>query len=154
MRIAGPAIDRIVGLVVRQAGRDIGLAQDDRARFLQTPDRRGVLRRPIVARELQPERGRQSGDVEALLHGHRHAGQRQVGAQGHGQVDLAGLGARAVEVAHDHRVDRPVQRLDPGDRGVGQLQRADGSGADGLGERRRARARRCGKFMHGGDPFG
>ena len=39
-------------------------------------------------------------------------------------VGLAGGGEGAVEVAHHHGVDRGVQRLDPGDRRLGELDRA------------------------------
>jgi hypothetical protein len=48
----------------------------------------------------------------------------------HRCVALARLLARALEVAHDHRIDLRVEPLDARDRCVAQLQRADAPGSD------------------------
>jgi hypothetical protein len=80
-------------------------------------------------------------DVEAFLHRHGDAGERQVGALRYGPVDLLCLITCAIEIAHDHRIDRSIQRFDPGDRRVGQLQSADGFRADSRSLLIRARIR-------------
>jgi hypothetical protein len=124
MGVVGRAVDEVVALVVREAHRTLVLPR------MAAPASFRRRTASVVLGELEPERGRQSGHVEGPLHRHGDAGQRQVGALCHGQVDLPRLVARAVEIAHNDRIDRSVESFDSRDRGVGQFQSANGFRAD------------------------
>ena len=123
-RIVGPPIDRVVGLNVSQRRRDIGLAQNDRARRLQPPDSGGILMRDMAGVFGNAPAGRQAGDVEAFLDRHRQAEQRRGVACRQPLVRRPGLQPRPVEIADHDGVDRAVARLDPRDRRLGLGDRA------------------------------
>ena len=82
----------------------------------------------MVLRGEMASGGGQAGDVEAFLHGHRHA--EQGAAAVRRVVHAAGTIAGAVEIADYDRVDGPVQRHHPGDEVVQQFQAADVPAAD------------------------
>ena len=77
------------------------------------------VRPPILEFRMSPG-GRQAGDVERLLDGHRQPEQRPVLAARKRRI---GGGARPIEIAHNDGVDLGVERLDAGDRAVDQLAR-------------------------------
>ena len=68
------------------------------------------------------------GVAHRVLHEERHTPKRSVG-----QVRGRGLGARPIEAFVDHRVERGVQRLDPRDRGVDELERRCLAARDEIG---------------------
>ena len=70
------AVDRIVALPVGEAHRHVGLAEHHRARRGEALHGQRVLVGGAVALLLIAPGGRQAGEVEALLHRHRHAEQR------------------------------------------------------------------------------
>ena len=72
--------------------------------------------------------GGQAGDVEAFLHGHRHAVQGAAAIRR--VVHAAGAIAGAVEIADHDGVDRAIQRHHPRDEVVQQFQAADFPAAD------------------------
>jgi hypothetical protein len=121
VRIVGPAIDRIVRLPVGEVGRDIGLAEDDRAGALELADHPGVARGDRVGIFAVTPGSRQAADIEAFLDRHRHAEQRLVLGQPPGGHGL-GLFLRAVEVGHHHRVDMRVEMFDPRNRRFDRLE--------------------------------
>ncbi len=120
-RVVGAAIDRIVALPVGEERRHVGLAENHRPGRLQPPNHHGVLVGRPALESLHAPGGRQAGDVERLLDGHRHAEQRRALAARQPGVGLRGGGERPVEVAHHHGVDRRVHRLDPLDRRPRQI---------------------------------
>ena len=130
MRIVGAAVDGIVRLPVGEAERDIGLAEDHRARRLEPRDHERVLIRNMVAVLLDAPARDQPRDIERFLDRHRHAEQRRALAGGNFGVGLGGGLARAIEIADDHRVDRRVARLDPRDRRLAFGERAGFSPRD------------------------
>src|SRR4029453_6680079 len=90
-----------------------------------------VVRGDVVLEERYAPRRREAGDVVRLLDGHRHAVQRADGlSSGETGVCRAGGGARAIEVAHHDGVDLTPEAFDALDVALGQLERADLTGAD------------------------
>ena len=138
VRIVGAAVDRIVRLPIRQIGRDIGLAEDDRTRCFQLRDHACIAPRDVSDMRLVSPAGRQALDVETFLDRHRHAEQRLIGLRtldGH----RAGAVQRAIEIRHHHRIDMRIEVLDPRNRRLDRFERchlgpADrGRGFDGTG---------------------
>lgn len=119
VRVVGAAVKRVVALEVGEVGRDIGLAQDHRARGLEPLDHHAVARGDVVLELDMAPGGRQSGDVEAFLDRHRYAEQRLV-APRHGHRPRGF--ARAVEVGDHHGVDVGIELLDLGDGALDRLQ--------------------------------
>ena len=116
-RIVGGAVDLVVALPIAEIDRHIGLAEDDRAGRLQPLHRERIGVRPPILEFRMPPGGRQAGDVELLLDGHRQPEQRAPLAARKRGVGGIGGSARPVEIAHDDRVDLWIERLDAGDRG-------------------------------------
>src|ERR1700722_12056957 len=132
--VGGRAVYRIVALPVRQAHRHIGLAEYHGTGRGQTLDRQRVLGGDVVAILLEAPGAAQAGDVEALLHRHRHAEQRAGTAIAPLLVEHAGTIARAVEVAHHNGIGPVIEPLDAGDIVVEQLEAADGAAPHEFGE--------------------
>ena len=99
---------------------------DDELVVVTRPGRPG--RRPI--------RHRPAGHRGQVLHRQRDAGERWevVVAGGDGVGDVAGVGPRLVVVAPDDRVQDRVRPVDLGEAVVEQLDRAELSAADGVGQ--------------------
>ena len=123
--IAGAAVDRIVGLPVGQRGRDIGLAEQHRARRAEARRHRAVVRRDIALPLGHAAGGLETDDVDGFLQRDRQAAERRSLAPGGGLIGGARLLARPLEVADDDGVEPPVVPLDALDVEVGQLRRAD-----------------------------
>ena len=78
MRVIGPAIDRIVRLPVGQFGRDIGLADNHRARPLEALHNQGISIRQVVAGMLQTPCRWRACQMKAFLHRHWDAKKRLI----------------------------------------------------------------------------
>ena len=133
--VVRPAEERVVALLVEEQLGHVRLAEDDRARVAQAVDERTVPLRQRVAPARQPECRRQALDVELLLHGDRHAGERpELLTAGPRVVHGGRLRARFVETAGDDGVQPLVHRLDAVDVGLDHLTRRDGSLSDPAGK--------------------
>ena len=109
--------------------------------------RRRVISGPlaVLAHVLpgrQPERRRHALDVELLLDGDRHAGERpeRRAARPRG-VDRVRFGPRFVEAPGDDGVQALVDRLDPGDMRLEHVARRDGAVGDQASQLARAAPR-------------
>jgi hypothetical protein len=129
VRVAGAAIDRVDALPVGQVDRHIGLADDDRARRLQPLHQQRILQGDLVLEARMAPGGREPGDIEALLDGHRHAEQRLVKPPGRG-VHRLGCGIGGLEIRHREGIDGAIAFLDPSDRRVDRLRHAELARAD------------------------
>ena len=140
IRIAGGAVDGVIGLQVLQQQRHVGLAEHHRTSRLQALDGdRGVVGDAVLENRVAPG-GLEALDVEGLLHRHRDAMQRAPGPA-FLQRTVSGFRtlSRALEVAHDHRVQRTVVFFDAGDVVVEQFERGDLPRAQLRGEGRGGR---------------
>ena len=105
-------------------------ADHDRARGTQPTDDVVVVRRAHVAHERGAARQAQPGDRPVRLHRDRDPRQRP----GIARRDLGGRGARARVVDLDERTEVRVERLDPRERELDELEGRHVSCADETGE--------------------
>ena len=105
-------------------------ADDDRARGTQPADDVVVVRRAHVAHERGAARQAQPGDRPVRLHRDRDPRQRP----GIARRDLGGRGPRARVVDLDERTEVRVERLDPRQRELDELEGRHVSCADETGE--------------------
>ncbi len=149
--IAGPPVDRVGRLPVREHGRHVGLAEEHRAGGPGAGGDRRVVLRDEGLPVRHPAGRVETGDVDRLLEGHRQPEQGRALPAAAGVLGPDRLLPGAGEVAHDHRVQRAVVALDAADVELGQLRGADravtkrGQERGGGGERVDG--------GHGGAPF-
>ena len=122
MRIARTPVNRVARLPIRQIGRHVGLADEDRTCALEPLDDERIALGDVVGEPFVAPAGGQAGDIETFLDRHRHAEQRPIVAR-RLPVERLGSGARTFEIAHDDRVDLHVAILDPRDCGFHRLAR-------------------------------
>ncbi len=121
--VVARAIDRIVALPVGEHQRHIRLAEHDRAGRLEPSNRDSIVPHWDALRPRNAQGGGKTGDVGALLDGHRHAQQRSAIAAPQRPVGFGRRGARALEVAHHHCIELAVVRLDARNRAIEQFNR-------------------------------
>ena len=124
------------------AAVDLRLRADQhRARALEPPhEGRIAARRRALALDLRTGKGRQTRDVEQVLHREGHAQQRQFAGAAfrlrQRSIDLRCAAQRTLADHVGECVDATIGRADAVQAGLHQRHRADGVAAHGLGHRR------------------
>ena len=108
----------------------VGLPDDHEARLAQPAHDEGVVARDEVAEGVRAQRVRHAGDRGGVLDRDRHAGERPRIAR----ADRVGGRQRPLGIEVHERVELAVERLDPPQRGLGQLARAELAAPNELGE--------------------
>ena len=125
-RVVGAANQAVLGLVVVEklgAGR---LGQNHRAGRAQPRHRHRIAHRHRVAPQQAAAGRHLAGEVEAVFHRHRHAGERP-------RQRLPGPRARLLGIDFNECVDLAVRALNPRQVGVHQFEGREVPSPDGLG---------------------
>ena len=102
-----------------------GLAEDHGAAAPERRDDVGVPGRDLPAPGRRAGLGGEAGDVHQVLHADRDPAQEPALAAAPGGVGLARRGQRPVAVDHHEGLQRRLDRLDPVEQRLGQLDRRD-----------------------------
>ena len=129
-RVAGGREAQRLGGHRRAQLGHVGAAQRDEAGRQELPGKVGRHRPGQLPQRPEAPGGHLTRDEAAQVLEHdRHAAERAVGQR------ARGLGPRLVEPGPDHRVQPGVDRLDPADRRLYQVLRADLAAAHEVGLR-------------------
>ena len=123
VRVGGRAEQRVHRVPPARELRDVGLAEQDRARRAHRRHRRAVRVADVVGEQLRAVRRAHAGDRERVLARERHAVQRPASAPA--RVGRHGLLARLVQPRQHERVDLRIALGDPRRVRVEQLDRRD-----------------------------
>ena len=134
VRVGGRAEQRVHRVPPARELRDVGLAEQDRARRAHPRHRHAVRVADVVGEQLRAVGRAHAGDRERVLARERHAVQRP--ARRH-RVGRHRLLARLVEPRQHERVDRRIALGDPRRVRLEQLERGDLALAHGASHPRR-----------------
>jgi len=108
--VVRPAVNGVVGLRIEKKLRDIGLPDQDCPGRAQALDKLRILEGQGRLPGLEADCRGGAGDIEALLHGHRHSVQRP--PLGASLVGFPSVREGLVEERHHHGVETVVRCLD------------------------------------------
>ena len=136
MRVACRPVVRVLGREAERVLVHVEAADEDRAGSTERRDRRRVARRGwILAIDARSGERRDSRDVEQVLHGERHAGERTRRAPaGDHAVDPLGVAERAITEDRGEAVELGVAVADAFERRRHDRAGRDATRGDGAGD--------------------